>query len=82
MTCKYFLSCGGLPFMWLMVSFAMQELFSLMSSRLFVFAFAAFALRIRSHHTFDPNATPEESTIILILRLKKVNGLFSFTRQR
>ena len=52
MICKYFLLCGRCLFILLMVSFAVQKLFSLMSSHLFIFAFIAFAFGVKSKKIF------------------------------
>lgn len=40
--CKYFLPCCRLPFIFLVVSFAVQKLCSLMYFHLFMFSFVAF----------------------------------------
>ena len=47
MTCNYFLSFSRLPCLLLVAAFALQELFSLLSPHLFVFAFVAFVFRVR-----------------------------------
>ena len=44
MVCKYFLPFCGLPFCFVMVSFAVQKLLSLIRSHLFIFVFISITL--------------------------------------
>ena len=71
MVCKHFLPFYGLYFCFLMISFDLQKLFSLMYSHLFMFAFVAWGFIIPSKKKKKPIA----KTSISIFSLCFLSGV-------